>query len=256
MSASPYRRASRVQCRMGRISATEIETQRGTDISEYIELFEDFLAASSTTLPAWLGTQDTSAAGSPTLDYVNDAENGEFQLLTDATDEAQNLTLYGGDNLTIDPTQYALFECRLKIDADAIPWSADQRFVAGLAAARNATLDSNTHHAWFKMDGASANLLWETDDATTDDNDNDTGVDLADNTYLWLKIELNPPGQAGEAVFWVKTGVGLAWSAVGVGDISAAAATDLLQPYIEMQKDGGTETEDMRIDYIRVVSAR
>lgn len=238
------RNPSRVQFRGPRKQVVDLKLEKGRDVSSSREEYEDFTAAAGTTLPAWLATQDTSAAGSPTLDYVNDVANGEFQILTDAQDEAQNLTLYGGDQLTIDPTANVTFGCRFKIDADAIPWSADQRLVVGLAAARNATLDSNTHHAWFRVEGASANLLWETDDGTTDDDDNDTGYDIADDTYLDVKIEL----REGVAFFFVKSaGV---WDLVAQGDLSAATSSNLLQPYIELQKDGGTETEDLRIDYL------
>ncbi len=244
------RNPSRVLFRQPRTSVVGSRSQKGRDMALSSEEYEEFRAASGTTLPAWLATQDTSAAGTPTLDYVDDVADGEYQLLQDNTDEAQNLTLYSGDQLTIDPSSNVTFEARWKIDMDTAPWSADQRFVIGLAAARNATLDSVTHHAWFRIEGASLNILWETDDSTTDDDDNDTGIDLTDDGYVAVRIEL----REGQAIFSILQAE--VWQVVGAGDMSAATATDLLQVFCEMQKDGGTETEDARIDYIYLHAGR
>ena len=188
-----------------------------------------------------LATNDVSAAGSPTLGFVSGDAAGVYQLKHDAQDEAQRLTLYMGDNKQFDVSKNLVFMARVKVDAAAIPWSADQRFVVGLADDLNATLDSITAHAWFRMEGASANLLWETDDGTTDDDDNDTGVDVADDTWLDLAIDLRDTSA-------VKFYVDGAY--VGEGDISAHSGN--LQVYMEIQKDGGTEADALEVDYLRV----
>ncbi len=212
----------------------------------FIELFEDFNAPAGTTLPAWLDTQDTSTSGTPTIDYVANAAGGVFTLTFASTDEVETLTLYGGDHLPVTVQPGLIFECRIKLDAGTFPWSADQRLVCGLASARNATLDSVATHAWFRLEGNSANILWETDDGTTDDNDNDTGVDLADDTYVLLRIDV----VALDDVRFYVDGLHC-----GTGDLTDASG-DGVQVFIEAQKDAGTETDAVSVDYVRVVCPR
>ena len=76
-----------------------IRVRKGIDQADYIEKSEHFIGPAGTTLPAWLSTHDTSAAGSPTLNYVANADGGEFTLTMDTQSEQQNLALYGGDYL-------------------------------------------------------------------------------------------------------------------------------------------------------------
>jgi len=213
---------------------------------DFVFLSEDFVAPAGTTLPAWLVAQDTSAAGSPTTDYVNDAIGGEYTLTTDAQSEAQNLGINGGDNLAFEVIDGLKFECRMKVNAAAIPWSADQRFVCGIGSVRDATLDDMTTNAWFRMEGASANILWETDDGTTDDDDNDTGIDLVDNTYLILNIWI----ESASLVRFYVDGV-----LVGTGDLTDADG-NAIQVFVEMQRDAGTEVEALVVDYIHVAYPR
>jgi hypothetical protein len=216
-----------------------VELKRGIRRDRVCEIFEDFLGDAGDTLPIPWATQDTSAAGSPTLDYVSNSANGIFTLTHDNQSEAQNLTLYYGDDLYIDSTQGPVFEAKVELTTAL---TADQRVVVGLAAARNATLDSNTAHAWFRMEGANLNILWETDDGTTDDNDNDSGIDWVSGTAMVLRIDCRNLAQI---IFYVDGVV------AGVG--AAAALTGNLQPYIEIQRDAGTETNALDIDYVHVV---
>lgn len=215
-------------------------------IEGYATLGTDFIEPAGTTLPTWLGTEDVSAAGAPTLDYLANEVNGAYTLTLAATDEAENIALTGGDHRWIDPTKDSVTLFAFKVDAAAIPWTADQRFVAGLGTAYDATLDDTAGNAWFRMEGASANLLWETDDGTTDDDDNDTGVDVVDDTYLRCAIRLRP--STATALFYVNG------SLVGEGDITDLS--DPLQVIFALQKDGGTETEALVIDYVRTIQAR
>lgn len=204
-------------------------------------IFEDFFAIDTATKPPPWATQDTSAAGTPVLDYVADADNGEFQLNHDATSEAQTLTLYWADQLMIEPTKNPIFECRIKINFAGAAFTADQRIVIGLAGPRNATLDDIARHAWFRIEGANLNILAETDDGTTDDDDNDTTIDIVDNTYLTLRIDMS---DLAAIKFYVNGVLG--------ATLAAAVMTANLQPFIEIQRDAGAETEDVRIDYVMV----
>lgn len=214
---------------------------RGIDMVRAARVQEDFLASSTATLPSPWATQDTSAAGSPTLDYVDDADNGQFELTSDAQAEAQKLTLYWGDSLHCDVTTPWVFECRMKLNIDTA-LTGDDLFVAGVASARNATLDSVVTHAWIRAEGT-VDLLWETDDGTTDDDDNDTGLDLTDDAFFKIRID----GTTLAAVkFWIDLEDGAGFQLVGTGDLSAA--TGNVQPFIELQV-GDAELHSVVVDY-------
>ena len=159
------------------------------------QLFTDFEAIAGNELPEWLGTADTSAAGTPTMDFVANADGGVWAMKFDTTNEVETITLYSGDHLTIDAAKTPIVEFRIKIEPDVTgaggAFAAGDKFVVGLATARNATLDSVTAMAWFRMEGANANILVETDDGTTDTDDKDTTIDWVANTYILGRIDLS-----------------------------------------------------------------
>jgi hypothetical protein len=212
-------------------------------------LDQDFLLENGTALPEPLVITDVSAAGTPTYDFTDDAINGEFVLTTESTSELQSITLSCGDELYVDPTLNPIMSCRIKIAPAGATFTADERVVVGLAANRNATLDSNTDHVWFRMEGANLNILVEADDSTTDTNDQDTGIDYVKGTYMILKIDM---ADTSDIKFYVdgveQTG--------GNVSASAFASADKLQPYIEIQRDLGAEVNVVTIDYIYVEQDR
>lgn len=211
-------------------------------------LFEDFLGAAGADLPSPWAVHDTSTSGSPTTDYVTAGAGGLFRLANDSTSEAQNLALYWGDNIAIAPTATPYMEARIRLNTAGATFTADQRLVVGLAAARNATLDSNASHVWFRIEGANLNILIEGDDGVTDTNDTDTGIDYVDNEFLVLGIDMTTLS----AVKFYVDGVEVATTI----DVSALLSDDGLQPYIEMQRDANTEVETLDIDYVFVRSGR
>jgi predicted RecA/RadA family phage recombinase len=219
-----------------------LELARGRRYDRALEVYEDFLQSSSGTLVAPFATQDTSAAGTPTLDFVDDADNGVFRLAHDAQDEAQNITLYWGDSLHIDATDGPVIEVGLTLTTAL---TADQRVVVGLASARNATLDDIAAHAWFRLEGANLNITVESDDGTTDTDDQDTGIDWVSGTSMIFRIDMRVLGQI---VYYVD---GIARSTT-----AAALMTGNLQPFIEMQKDAGVDANQLDIDYVHVAWAR
>ena len=224
-----------------------LDLQQGFARIERCLVDEDFQADAGATLPKPWGTQDTSAAGAPTLNYVADAAGGIFRLATSVTDELQTLTLYWADQLTIDVTKAPIMEARIRMNFEGATFSADQRFVVGLASARNATLDSVVTHAWFRVEGANLNILKETDDGTTDTDDTDTTIDIVDNTWTRLRIDMTTLA----AVAFSVDGV-----AAGGAAMSIPLASGNLQPFIEQQKDAGAEVETLDIDYVLISWAR
>lgn len=233
-----------------------VEFARGSLRSNYASYYEEFLPDAGTTLPAPWAKQDTSAAGTPTMDYVADVRNGAYRITHSATDEAQNLTLYWGDQLCIPASRPWIFECGVALNYPAAAaFSADQRAVFGMASARNATLDSVVSNAWFRVEGANLSIFTETDDGTTDTDDRDSSYDIVEQTVMRYLIDGT---QQSQIRFYVDLADGNGWQESTGGSHAATAwvVTDKLQPFFEIQKDAGTEADTFTIDYCAVAWGR
>lgn len=170
---------------------------------------------------------------------------GEALLQLSATSEAQIVRLDKADQLLIDPTALPMFSCRLKVSGAA----AVTRMVWGLASAYTATLDNTTCNAWFKLDGNSLVMVTETDDNTTDTDDQVTGVTLVADTYYTFSINFDP--DTSHIKFSVD---GTQCTTVHAG--AAFANTQLLQPFIAIQKDSGTGAQSITVDWVEWDYAR
>lgn len=212
-----------------------------------IRFFEDFLQDASSTLQKPWGTQDTSSAGAPTATMVADALNGEYAMTLAADSEAETLTLYFADQLVINPLLNPIFECRMKLSPAGATLTADERVVFGFSSARNATLDSATTNVWFRLEGANLNIYAESDDGTTDTDDTDTTIDYVKGTYVTLKIDM---ADTSAIKFYVNGVLGATLSA------PLLDATMKLQPFIEIQRDAGTETNVLTLDYVYIEQDR
>lgn len=231
-----------------------VEHQQGVSRKRYWEQSTDFLEVAGSTLPAWLAKQDTSAAGSPTTDYVANQAAGLYRMKFDSQAEVQKLTLYGGDHLTVDPTKNPFFVCRVKLDVAGTAFTAAERAVFGFASARNATLDSVTYCAWIRLDGANNNIYVEGDDNVTDTNLQDSTLDYTDASFMTLAVDID--SAAKRAYFAVDLEGGAGWQHAGSVSLAAIVNTNLLQPFIEIQKDSGALTEDLLVDYLSFGAAR
>jgi len=240
----------------GRRLSHDVLSDKGfytTGVGGKVQIFSDFFGNGALPLAASTGSgaslfvnQDTSSSGAPTFDHLALAD-GVYRMKFSSDTNAEKLTLYLGDDCCIPPTKNPIFEARVKITGTM---SADDRIVIGLASARNATLDSIDDHVWFKIDGGvdASNILVEGDDnGTTDNNDNDTGKDFTSGTFHTFKIDMS---DLSDVKFYVD-GDGCALPEKM--DVSGMAAGDLLQPYIEMQKDGGAVEHSVDVDYISVL---
>lgn len=203
---------------------------RVVDAGAY-RVFEDFALASGGTLPAPWGTQDTSTAGAPTLDYSDDAAGGQFVLKLAADNEVEAITLFHSDQLTFDPAKVLTFHARVKIEPDVTGGGGElasgDTIAIGFATARDATLDDVTEHAWFRLvgDGANKDILFEADDGTTDTDDQDSGQDWTADTWIDLQIVVDADQLAHFYVDGVK---------VGEADVSQASGN--WQPIVEVAK--------------------
>ena len=222
---------------------------------EWAVVFEDFIGPAGGTLPQPWATQDTSLSGTPVKDYVEGAANGVYNLAFATTTEAETLSMYWGDNLLLNAWNGFLFCTKITLAPDVTgeggALGANDKFVFGIGSARNATLDSMTLNAWFRFEGANNNILFEADDGTTDDDDNDSGVDWADGAALDLAID----GRVlSDVKFYVNGALVNPNNTVSVAGFSAGA---FVQPFIEMQKASAANMDhSLVIDYIGIATKR
>jgi hypothetical protein len=210
----------------------------------------DFDFDAGATLPLPWGKQDTSAAGSPTTDFSADVAGGVYVMKLDTTNEVEAITLYFADQLTVNIAKKPVLRFRLKVESDVTGagglFAAGDKLVMGFASARNATLDNVVTNAWFMFAGANHNIYTESDDGTTDTDDQDSGVDWAENTYADFRIDCT---ELGAVKFFV--------NGVLVATRSIPLATGVVQPFFELTKAAAANKDHrLTIDYVDVQANR
>lgn len=173
--------------------------QRMLPSSDRVSQVEEFMGRPGQALPTWLTTQDTSPAGAPVFDFVADGAGGQWAMALATTNEIEEITLYQGDQRTIDLSKKPIVRGKLKVKSDVTGggglFAAGDVFVFGVASDRAAVLDNIVTNAWFRFEGANHNILVESDDGVTDTDDKDTGQDWVEDTFVELEIDMrNPAG--------------------------------------------------------------
>jgi hypothetical protein len=178
--------------------------------------------------------------------------NGALAIILDSDDNSEIGALHFGDNLGLSINQGLVIEARLTFTTLPTTGTETVQAVWGVASAHNATLDTVSINAWFRLEsGANTTLLWETDDDTTNDDDNSTGITLVAGTYNIYRIDFT---DLTAVKFYVDDAL------VGTGNMSGAAGADFkVQPYFNISKVKSvqnTGTGTMVIDYIRIFQNR
>lgn len=184
--------------------------------------------------------KDTSSAGAPTFLCVS----GEGLVGTlAASDEAEVLTAYQNNVLPFLLNKLK----RIKILAKAAAFDAVTSAVLGIGSAQADDTDTMSINAWFKIVGGAANantVVVETDDNTTNDDDNATGKSLG-TTLKEMVIDFSE-GLSKVRFIFDGDPVGTYY------DMSAAAATDKVQLFIQHQKASGTGVGVLTIRSVEV----
>lgn len=165
-----------------------------------------------------------------------------MKLTLAATSENEIVTMYMNDVLPIDLASLKWISFILKVAGiDSVT-----TLTAGVGSARNDTEDSVTVNAWFRMEGSAStsNLVVETDDNTTDNNDVATGTSLS-STYKKCTIDFT--NGLKDVRFYVD---GARVAAGTTFDMSAVTAGQNVQPIIQLQKASGTGTPSVTIAQI------
>jgi len=216
-----------------------------------VTIFEDFnLKAGATLSLPWVEV-DVSSAGTPTSDFSGDWP-GEWEVTQAATNENEITGIAWDGCVSLDPAQNLVFEARVKLTATGGAMASTERMVVGLASAHNNDLDAITNSVWFRVgDAASMDVKIESDDGTTD-TDDQAGVETSGEVatvqsgdYSTYRIEM---GDLSRIQFILDGQL--------IGTTSASALSSGLQPYIMLEKDSGTDTHAMSIDYVRITGDR
>lgn len=207
-----------------------------------IKFMDDFIGAAPDAVQ-W-SLNDTSSAGTPTQTY--EADETAVTLAIDNTDEVQVCGYDFGDKLQFDIDNNPVFIARFK--ATAITTAED--VVIGMGAAWNDTLDSSAAHAWLRLK-ATMDLLLETDDGTNDESEDST-VNMTADTYLWVKIDFS---DTANVLFYTGTD-GETWTARAPATFDMSNYTAGLQPMFAVLKASGTTTPSMSVDVLKVVADR
>ena len=179
--------------------------------------------------------KDTSPGGSPSYECISEDE-GAARLLLAATNEAEIVTLFQNDVLSyrLDHLHHLWWIAKVSgIDAATT-------LALGLASAQNDTLDSVATNAWFRIEGSDSteNIVVETDDGTTDDDDNASGLTLGSE---YKKLMLDFTDGLSKVRFHVD---GEVVDTLNMGSLAAGARC---QPFVQLQKASGTGTPSVTI---------
>ena len=192
--------------------------------------------------------QDTIIGAAPPLaGQVTDELNGVVQVALTADSQEQQALLDFGDVLCFDANKALQAEFRFKVKV--LPTAA-VTLAMGLGSANNKVLASISKFAAFSLtsDGV---IKCETDDNTTDTAPVTSGTTAtADDQYRIARIDMSDLTSVKFYLDGVRVASGTTF------DMSALAATDGLQPFIQAYKASGTVVGTLEVDSCRVWSYR
>lgn len=212
-----------------------------------VSFYDDFLT--------WLDTnvwtaKDTSAAGYTTPALLADGDNGQLNLMLDATNEKQESGVHWNNNRPIKLDHGPNIEIRAC--AHVLPTGQSELYM-GLAGdyveGPIAEADAGpAEHLFFCMDGSGAVKIF-TDDTATDNDAVATGVTLVADEFAVFRIDATDPTNI---LFFING------NRVASGTTFSANATPTLalQPFIICHKETGTGLGNLYVDYVRVWSER
>jgi len=200
-------------------------------------------AQSFTTTPGEGGwtIADTSSAGTPTYLCITE-DGGAAKLTLAATSEAENVCLYFNDVLPLDLASLHRIEFVAKVAGiDSVT-----TLVFGLGDARNDTPDTVATNCWFRMEGSvsTTNIVVETDDGTTNNDDKATGSTLA---AVYKKFLIDFTNGISDIRFFID---GERVAAATTFTLAGITSGQNVQPMIQLQKASGTGVPSITIAQI------
>lgn len=229
---------------------------------DFWEYFDDFFGnGASISTSALYGSNwvvaDTSSSGTPT--YVIGTDGGAAsqapgiaKLDFDSQNESQVVILSHGGIEQFDVTDGLIYEARVKMNQAAVTSGTDFSF--GVCAGQNATWDSTTVMAAFRVVGATSttSVVVETDDGTTDLDDKATGQTLI-NAWKLFKIDMT---NLSNVKFYMTDGNSKLVRVAPTVTFDLSAYTSCVQPVFQLQKSATAATDGVSIDYVRITGRR
>jgi len=189
-------------------------------------------AQAITTTPGQNGwtIKDTSSAGTPTYLCVTE-DGGALKLTMAANEEVEIVTLYQNDVLPYDLRHISNVWWVAKVAG----FAAADTLVMGVANAQNDASDTVGVNAWFRMEGSVSTtaLVVETDDNVVNTDDVATGTTLA---AVYKRMLIDFSQGLGNVRFYVD---GARVAAGTTFNMSAVAAGQNVQPFVQLQRSGG-----------------
>ena len=231
-------------------------------IQDFWEYKDDFFGNGATiSTSALYGSNwvvaDTSSAGTPTYVIGTDGGAGSqapgiAKLDFDSQNEAQVVILSHGGIEQFDVNDQIIYEARVKMNQAAVTSGTDFSF--GLCAGQNATWDSTTVMAAFRVVGATSttNVVVETDDGTTDLDDKATSQTLI-NVWKYFKIDLT---NLSDVKFFMTDGNSKLIRVAQTTTFDLSAYSSCVQPVFQLQKSATAATDGVSIDYVRLTGRR
>jgi hypothetical protein len=184
------------------------------------------------------------------IDTLDDQDNGVVQLALDSDNNAERAVLYWGDVRGVPIDNGSVFEARVRVST--IPTTASTTIIIGLAGDDNATPDSITEGAWFRLDGGSGAIKVETDDTTTNNDDVATGVTAATPTWHILRIDTRKG--LDDVRFFIDGDRVASGTTFDADQLTASEVR--MQPYVAVNKSDGTGVGTLLVDYIKLLGDR
>ncbi len=185
--------------------------------------------------------------GSATVALLGNAQNGQVELATDSTGEAQDAVLHQGDQRKFDVSLDLQMMFRAKLTA--LPTSGTT-LVMGMANNHNLDKDTVAAAAWFRCQG-DADVVAESDDTTNDNDDVATGITMEVDTWYTFRIDFT---DLSDVKFYIDENQVAGGTTFDMSNLTAAES--LMQPYFSLDKASGTSVGTLVIDYVRIWSER
>jgi len=213
---------------------------------DMVSYHDDFLGhgllSATQSHDSWL-IHDDSASGTPV--FERGEINGIATLGFSSTSEIQRVTLFHGDDLGFDIDLIDSIEMGLFLGQAGVNAATDIAW--GLASAYNDDPDALTAAALFRCIKSTA-IVCESDDGTTDKDDIATGKTLSSTL---TKFVISFAAGKSNVKFYV-----------GADRVAASTTFDMsaysagLQPFFQIQKTADTNTDSIKVDYVKIVSKR
>jgi len=240
----------------------DIPTIRGKFLNskDRFRHFEDFnLIAGGTLAKPWTVTSQTgTVTGGVFVTGASTVSHGEYKVALATTTEAEMLRFDWYDHLALNISKKPIFECRVKISPDQ---AGSDKFLKtdeyiwiglqGVFATDPATAATNVG---FRLKGLNTTgdfkIYLESDDASVDNDNVDSGAVWVADTYMVLKIDLSDLSN----VIFSKDGLALKPQVFNMSSVTANIA---LQPMVVIVKPSiANQNHAVTLDYVDINSER